>query len=447
MEVSRRKVEEELAHDSTANELAQFQAKFMDTKTSIEKFEKRLEGYEPLAMPDDIRIRKQQWAALHERMSRMDVVLTLQDLEDFCKRINQALTRMTSAESGAEKEALEPVRKRAVSGLGLIDSRNFRSECEQALDSWRNLSSDGTKDRVTLLSLSAKDFVSQYLITAASSEDYVSQYWDAAIVNALEAVADSAVQEALAKLPGLRQYARFPLARPVAGVASLSADKLREAAEQLGQIQPWPAEEEPKTVGGGANSERPLIDQQLQRLRNLEIGEAATWLAASKELLAALPTAPGRRLLCTVSLLPGKEQQRLLQAYGGGDIKDDSVLPTWRVIALGDGSKRPPRRESTMKSNTTQLGRIMYPGDGFALQFFSHTFDENPSRTITFDDPWGALRLLHDYTCEQNAEAPGKWFVQIPLKDDAGHERVIWLQLDFEQPLPSLEDWPEPAGL
>lgn len=447
MKVSLRSVEEELAQDSTASELAQFQAKFMDTKAAVTAFEKRFGGYEPLVMSDDIRIRKQPWAVLREQISRMDVVLILEDLETFCQRIDEALGQMISAEPSEAKGALKAARERATGSAGLIDSRNFRSECEQAVGGWGNLAGDGTKDRVTLLSLPVRDFTSRYMIKTASSENYVAQYWDAAIVNALESVADSAVQDAKAKLPGLRQYARFPLTSPAPGVTSLSADKLYEASRQLAQIQPWPSEEEPKTLGGGLDSGHPLIDRQLQRLRDLDIGEEAKWLAASKTLLAALPPDPKRSMLCTVSLLPGKEQQRLLQAYGGGNIRDDSVLPTWRVMSLTDGSKREARRTRTTQSNATQLGRIMYPGEGFSMQFFSHTFDEDPSRTITVEDPWGALRLVHDYACEQNAEAPKKWVVQIPLEDDGGHKRVIWLQLDFEQPLPSLEDWPKASGI
>jgi hypothetical protein len=33
------------------------------------------------------------------------------------------------------------------------------------------------------------------------------------------------------------------------------------------------------------------------------------------------------------------------------------------------------------------------------------------------------------------------------LKDDNGHERLLWLELEFEHPLPEPKNWPDPRKM
>ncbi|MBN1669535.1 MAG: hypothetical protein JXR37_00780 [Kiritimatiellae bacterium] len=430
------------------DQLKEFGALYAETAERQRAYAERFELYQPLLLPDDLRINKMPWAQCHTRLGRMEVSYVHEDLEAFCKKIDSVFAGYEKLVGEPGKAKVDVIRKQAALGLSRVESRNFKRECEKILENWSRLRGEPLPDREAVLAAGGKDFKRDYLVLASELQaDYVAQYWDDLIQNGLECLADDALKQTREILPALKRYARFPLDLPRVGVTELSPQELADAAEALGKVRPMDPVEGGKTLGEGADTAVPRVDRQIQRLRDLELGEWGRWIRSAKHMLAALPAGADRRLACTVWLLPPKEQQRLLDAFGKGDMRDDSALPVWTIVELFEGEGRRSTRFRTTQGTPTQIGRIRYPGDGFELKLYKYHSDTQPHRSQTYEGHWGALGLLHTLPCEQAKDSPTKYNVQVPLKDDSGRERILWLQLEFEQALPAIADWPSAGRL
>lgn len=426
-------------------QLAEFAVQYARCRERVGAAEARFAAYAPLSASTDLAVQKTTWELFVSRLHATRVPETHESLETLCKRIDGVFAKLGEASPDLPKESIAAIRDLAGRSLARIGSQNFKVQCETAMDNWRRLSGNAVQDRFTLLALPLKDFSRDYLVmSAAEAPDYVIQFWDTLIATALESLADQTIREAQTTLQEIRtrNLARFPLDLPRTGVASLSVAELADAVAALKRVQPWPAVAEPKTLGDGADTGRPRIDQQLQRLRDLDLGEQGAWVAAAKSMVAGLPAGPDRRLACTVWLPPYTEQERLIKAHGGRSLRDDSVLPVWRIVGLAEGEGQAPAlRLQTGKDARTQVGRVFYPGNGLEVLLYRYNSDAKPDRTVAFRDPWGCLRMLHDCAGERLPTEPTRWNVPIAV-EDAGRQRVLWLELEFEQPVPALADWP-----
>jgi hypothetical protein len=270
----------------------------------------------------------------------------------------------------------------------------------------------------------------------------VSQYWEGLILGALDSMAADAEVEYRKKIANLRDYRRFPLDKHVPGVAGLSADQFQKAREMLSAIGTAQPVEGGETLGEGASVELPGVDARVRRLRELGIdSRLRKWMRDARRLMDAFPERADRRFSCTVSIVPQAEQARLLAEFGKGDPRDASVLHKWAVVHLHVPGRR-TKRHKTYQAKVTSVGLVTYPGDNFRFDFYTYATDKTPSRTVSFEGPWACVRMLHMYRSERMEEEPAKWHVQVPLKDDDGDERILWLRLEFDRPLPPLSDWP-----
>ena len=439
-----KEMSDSLLQSGIGSQFKEFATLYAETRALVVSHRKRFPAFEPIRIPEDMRVPKLTWDKYHTLIDHTKVAHVQEDLEKLCLRINDVFTGYGEAIGEAPRQKIDTIRKLAADGLACVDSRVFRRECEKTLETWSRLSADSIQDRETVLATTAKDFRQDYMnVLTEEHEGYVAQYWDDFLHGGLVSLADDALMKTREVLPTLQRYARFPLDVPKTGEADLSVQELAAAVGALNQVRPMTPVEGGKTLGDGAELKVARMDYQVQRLRTLELGEKARWISSAKAMLAAIPTKENRRLACKVWLPPPKEQQRLLDAFGKGDMRDDSVLPVWTVMELIESGGRRTRKYRTHQATPTQVGRVMYPGDRFEFNMYRYHSDTKPDRVMTFEGTWAALRMLHTLPAGQSQEAPSKWNVQLTLKDETGHERILWLMLDFELPLPAIKDWPK----
>ena len=97
-------------------------------------------------------------------------------------------------------------------------------------------------------------------------------------------------------------------------------------------------------------------------------------------------------------------------------------------------------RVRTEAASTFDLGKFPLADNAFTIDFYRGVDDEKPDRSFKFSADWAVLRLLHQsYARRRNG---GKeWEIMLPLKDEGGNERYLFLILQFEKPLPEIADW------
>jgi hypothetical protein len=438
-----KEMSESLLQSGIGSQFKEFATLYAETLALVVSHRKRFPAFEPIRIPEDMRVPKLTWDKYHALIGRSEVALVHEDLEKLCRRIDDVFTGYGEAVGEGQQEKITAIRKLAADGLGCVGSRVFRRECETTLETWSRLAADSMRDRETVLATTAKDFRQDYMnVLSEEHEGYAAQYWDDFLHGGLVSLADDALMKTREVLPRLQRYARFPLDLPKPGEADLSVKDLGAAVEALDQVRPMMPVEGGKTLGEGAQLNVTRTDYQLQRLRTLELNEKAKWIAAAKEMLASIPTKENRRLACKIWLPPPKEQQRLLDAFGKSDMRDDSALPVWTVMELVESGGRRTRKYKTHQAKNTLVGRVMYPGDRFEFDMYRYHSDTKPDRVMQFEGTWAALRMLHTLPAEQLQDSPNKWNIQFALKDETGHERTLWLSLEFEQPLPAIKDWP-----
>lgn len=439
-----KEMSDSLLQSGIGDQFKEFAALYAETLTMVTAHRKRFPAFGPIRIPEDMRVPKLTWEKYHTRIDRTEVASVQEDLEKLCHRINDAFTGYGEAVGEASREKVDTIRKLAADGLACVDSRVFQRECEKTLETWSRLSADSIQDRETVLSTTAKDFRKDYMnVLTEEHEGYVAQYWDDFIHGGLVSLADDALMKTREVLPTLQRYARFPLDRPEAGEADLTVKELGSAVGALDLVRPMIPVEGGKTLGDGSELKVTRMDYQVERLRTLELGEKAKWITSAKAMLTAIPTEENRRLACKIWLPTPKEQQRLLDAFGKTEMRDDSVLPVWTVMELVESGGRRTKKFRTHQATPTMVGRVMYPGDRFEFDMYRYHSDTKPDRVIAYEGTWAALRMLHVLPAEQSKESPNKWNVQLSMKDETGHVRTLWLTLDFELPLPAIEDWPK----
>jgi hypothetical protein len=429
------------------DQLEAFRAAYGGTSERYGGYVRRFTNYAPIVIPDELRLSKLPWRQLHERLGRMEVAHTHENLEKLCKRIRDVFAAYADSKPGQAVDAVKTIGERATRGLGRIESRNFNRECERMLDSWRGLSGNSIADRDAFLGLPAKDFSRSYLIMAPEDDqDYVSQFWTDLARMAVESIADDVILNSQGIVQDLKRYARFPLDAPRPGVSALSAQEALHVVRELRKLRIWDMTPEPKSLGEGQETGDVDADRQLGRLRALDLGGRLTWIRAARGVFNALPAEEGLRVVCNVSIPSLDEQQKLLDARGLGNMRDVGAHTFWSILDLRQGSRQSTRFR-TAQGQTTRVERLTIPGDPFEFRLFRYHSDATPDRTVSFGEPWGCLEILHALPSRQSQDSPGTWHVPLTMPDETGRDRTLWLQFDFEKPIPALSDWPNSGDL
>jgi hypothetical protein len=93
-----------------------------------------------------------------------------------------------------------------------------------------------------------------------------------------------------------------------------------------------------------------------------------------------------------------------------------------------------------------ELGKYPLAADKFSIDFYRGVDDATPDRTYSLSADWAILRLLHLPTTLRRAGGK-EWEVMLPIKDEQGADRYVFLLLQFEKPLPEISDWPTEGKL
>ena len=112
----------------------------------------------------------------------------------------------------------------------------------------------------------------------------------------------------------------------------------------------------------------------------------------------------------------------------------------WRVTRIGT------QRVRTEARSTADLARFPVSESALRVDFFRGVDDTEPDKSFAYDSMWAVLKLIQEPFARR---LPGgkEWEVMVSLKDDAGQERFLLLIVQFEKPLPELEQWPSATQL
>ncbi len=390
-------------------------------------------------VPNGLDATSKEWKAVRDGLERIRVGEIHTLFEEPCTTIRRALS--TNFLRGYEEKKKGSI-DRANGALDRAKSQAFAQDCRRVVNNWTALPAEGSQARDALLKITPQDFSRRYVLQYEEpKKDFVLRYWENLSFELQRALADEVHRTRDEYLQELKEFARFPLDLGGIGDNELTLDEVTKARTAVAGIQP---EEKPGTIGGGAPSGDPNIDEQLKRIRGRELSKPdKERISKIAMVLAALPQKPGETRKCRLSVLGVGEQKRLL-IERGQSYYEDSVLPVWRRVMLVYGDKR-RGIHATESVQNVQIGEWDYPGDAAALHFFLHPDDEKPHRIVDLGRGWAPIRFLHTQKAQRQSDAT-KWYVPLSLQDDQDKSRIIWLQLEFGQELPKTGDWPSLKG-
>ncbi|MCH7545823.1 MAG: hypothetical protein IID30_05395 [Planctomycetes bacterium] len=114
-------------------------------------------------------------------------------------------------------------------------------------------------------------------------------------------------------------------------------------------------------------------------------------------------------------------------------------LPLLRVERHKGGSVK--RSDFRLDRRDKPLGSEEYPGSDKLVFVFSKTSDDTDEKTVEIGGPWSVLALIHKFHGERSKKDAHIWRLEMVVPYN-GTQRSFWLELTFDTPLPTLDDWP-----
>ncbi|MFB3893160.1 MAG: type VI secretion protein IcmF/TssM N-terminal domain-containing protein [Phycisphaerae bacterium] len=386
-------------------------------------------------VPESLKIKPMAWAEMHKEMGELRVTDVHEGLDEFCKRLSEALPK-------PEEVADDALKRRIVAAQAMIQATQrqtsadaFRSDAKDVVAAWADLRKEATAAKDTIGALKPAAFLRKYIILVPlSTPDYASAYWENLTTDALGALADEAQVDIAKALEQLKKSARFPLVKYKKDEQEMTGAEVDDARKAVTSIAGRAADissRDADSIARGGETGNAKIDRNLRRLRGMELAEAdRTWLSRLKKVADALP-GPNATFTCKISILPMSEQ----------DKDKDNALAIWADVSLAQGKAKPVRLQ-TVEKDLTLLSGVAYPGDDLAFCFFKHPIDTEPSTTVKVPGPWSAIRLIHLLALGESAD--GKtWTVRLGLEDDQKNVRPFRIKLEFEKELPAMAEWPD----
>jgi hypothetical protein len=173
-----------------------------------------------------------------------------------------------------------------------------------------------------------------------------------------------------------------------------------------------------------------------------KIEDLAHRVAAPTQILDAILPAAGTDAAKVAVVLVGTPEQRKLMVdrLNTDEFGPNAASFFWRTMRVG-GSRVP-----TESTASAAVGQLPLPANGFSIEFYRGVDDTKPDASVAFSGDWAVMRLLHQ-SYARRREGGKDWEIMLPLKDGAGHQRSLFLVLQFERPLPEMADWPTRAQL
>jgi hypothetical protein len=376
-------------------------------------------------------------------------------LKDVTRQILDALSQVSDvAKSLGADQKLQSARVAFQASLDQFDESLLLRECDRILLNWRSLARDAAYDpakaRENLLDLRPEAWRDQFLFSG-QMKGIVVAYWTdvsgeltSALAKAASARGAGALGQAMASL---RNYDHFPLALPRTSDTALTPAQVAEARKLVDQISRTAAQSADAagtaTVGrsirqGGMTGDESL-DRQLNQLRGQSLAARdAKWVYQLKRQLDAIPADTPQT--CAVRI-PGELERAALPA--DWQPKESGY---YSIALVQDNQGAGNEVQITPLPDKTQLlSACKYPGGAVHLGFYrTPSHERETPGVIPLSPPgsWQALSLLFaGGNTRPLRDAEGKrWTVRLLLPTAA--DRGFPVILEFDQPIPKIEDWP-----
>ncbi len=380
-------------------------------------------------------------------------------LKEVTRQILDALAQVSdAAKSLGADQKLQSARATFQASLDQFDESLLLRECDRILLNWRSLARDAAYDpakaREALLDLKPEAWRDQFLFSGQMKGIAVAYWTDvsAELTSALAKAASARGAGMLAQsLTSLRQYDHFPLALPRPGDTALTPAQLAEARKVVDQISRTAAQSADaagtatvgRTIRQGGMTGDESLDRQLNELRGQALAARdAKWVDQLKRQLDSLPAE--LPYTCVVRV-PGEVERSALPADW-----QPKETGYYSIALVQDNQGAGNEIQITPLPDKAQLlSACKFPGGAIHLGFYRTPSHERETPGVVALSPsgqWQTLSLLFaGGTARPLRDAEGKrWTVRLPLP--AAAVRSFPVVLEFDHPIPKIEDWPVSPG-
>ncbi|MFG0304806.1 MAG: type VI secretion protein IcmF/TssM N-terminal domain-containing protein [Phycisphaerales bacterium JB040] len=409
----------------------------------------------------------EDWADFRAVLSSLDSPQRVSDLTRTLGELNaqrlEALEGLDLTDDALWNPEFRADRDNAVRAIRdhqqrLRDERALRSW----VSSWTALGRNFEAARLNLLNTSVDEFREDFA-HLMTDDRHASDFWVDLTVSAVEMIREQGEEitiEACRELEGLRM---FPLARldPNVDLATLQDVSVETgpsrvlSPEELARAGELSRRAMPRASGGGgsyapgqlghpdASTGFPRIDEALESIRQSPLPEP--WsrqdLEGIQRLLSGLSADPDRPFECTVTLLGPQRRP------SGGVTPAHITFPNFRLLSVNERGIETLVGESLTTLDESAIGELRYPGDSLRLEFIYNEGGELRRVGRSVSGAWGPLTLIHRFGAEPVSPDSSVWEVEYTFQHTLDGRPLtygLWLRLEFEQPLPALDDWGRP---
>ncbi|MFH0879230.1 MAG: type VI secretion protein IcmF/TssM N-terminal domain-containing protein [Lentisphaerota bacterium] len=217
---------------------------------AYKEYAERLVGYWMETVPREMKVRAFSWDEAHTELGRLNAATVNQSLEALCRLISRLFSGGDALGAYFPQEKVQLLRESASLALKRLENATFKGSCQGILKNWSDLPREAVPARDLVLESTPSDFSAKHLVlNEGAVDDYAVQYWSDLTYMLLRALADQSRANALGVLKG---------------AGSHELDLIAKVQTHFsGQDQP--------VLGQGAKLNVPRLDEQIQRMRLLDL--------------------------------------------------------------------------------------------------------------------------------------------------------------------------------
>lgn len=426
---------------------AELRPRFTPVRQAADEYQDRYLRYWTEEQLRDLQVVETTWSDMSGQLAQITQGFVFnRGLRDVAAAMQEAATQTAEAIPAEKSLTLRQMADAAAKTLG--NEAIFAQTCDRVLNSWRTLGAyqrviDARK--VVLDAVRKGEFQRDYAIfegppSMGGSGDLVLRFWEDLSYKSLLALAVASEQDARSSLDELRRTAKFPLRRLKDDRAQMSVAEVLAAQGSVEKVRAGESGGDAAPAGGGprlTGSEK--FNRALERLMGLALLNDADrqWIARVDRVLGALPRTDKEVLQCRVHILTGRAPEKGTRAL-------EELFPNMDIV---QGQAPCSPRLRSRPGPEQKPVPVVYAGEALRLCFYSAAAPDKPDPTLTFDGPWGALQLLHQYDAKPVTPGDTKsWAAEVVVPYTTGGQVInlsLWLKLEFDRPLPAMEEWPD----
>ena len=302
----------------------------------------------------------------------------------------------------------------------------------RVLDNWTELKGNAETKRRTLLSMRPAAFRDSYApFSYQSPAQFVDMYLVKLTCSMLHRLTSQVQSEKTEALNELRKHSsKFPF-DPGSKDDLKETDfaKVRLLFDKTHSQRGFPD----GTIGSGEKTRIDEVDTELKQLQEplVESQKRLVELEQIEKIIGGLPTS-GNLCYCRIKLLRERTQRSLLPR---GEETLSDYLTELRLV---QGSQQ-SERFNTRSRNDLNICTVKYPGPQLQVEFYQYPSSTEPSKVLTFPEPWACLRML-----KQSFDSQKKGYIKLNVdRKNNNLGGILYLQLEFfndsncEQPVDS----------